>query len=143
MSNNDEGIEEKSTEEGVAEEEEASEAEEAAETEETAQEVEEKAIEEEKVEEEKEAREDIIEERIYTVPLSRAWISPRKERSPRAVRILRGFVDRHMKPESIVISEEVNERIWQRGIEKPPRKIRVRAVKDRDGRVSVQLAEGD
>ena len=94
-------------------------------------------------EEEKEAEEDIVEERVYTVPLSRAWVSPRKERAPRATRILKAFIMRHMKPESIVLSKEVNEQIWRRGIEKPPRNIRVRAVKDRDGKVSVHIAEAD
>ena len=97
---------------------------------------------EEKVEERK-LEEEIVEERIYTVPLSRAWLSPRRKRAPRAVRILRSFIERHMKPESIIITNEVNERIWSRGIEKPPRKIRVRAVKDRDGRVTIHLVEGD
>lgn len=140
MSENDESTEDDSNEE-AAEEEEAGQAKEAEETEETVEEVEEKAAEE--VEKERAVEEDIVEERVYTVPLGRAWISPRKKRAPRAVRILRSFIERHMKPESIVVSEGVNERIWSRGIEKPPRQIRVRAVKDRDGIVSVHLAEVD
>lgn len=90
-----------------------------------------------------EAEEDIIEERIYTIPLGRAWISPRQRRAPRAVRMVQAFVQRHMKPESLVISEEVNERIWSRGIRKPPRRIRVRAAKDTEGTVTLYLAEGD
>ena len=45
--------------------------------------------------------------------------------------------------DSIVISNEVNERIWSRGIEKPPRRIRVRVTKDREGLVRVYLAEGE
>ena len=43
----------------------------------------------------------------------------------------------------LIITKEVNERIWDRGIEKPPRKIRVRAAKDKDGNVTVYLAEGE
>jgi large subunit ribosomal protein L31e len=35
----------------------------------------------------------------------------------------------------------VNEKVWSRGIEKPPRKIKVRATKDKDGNVTVYLAE--
>ena len=116
-------------------------------------------VEEEKAEE-KEKRgkepeeEEIVEERIYTIPLRRAWIAPRKKRTPRAMRIVRGFVQRHMKVEPevkgeeeeegrLVISNEVNERLWSRGIEKPPRNIRVRAVKDKEGVVTLYLAEGD
>ncbi|RJS76157.1 50S ribosomal protein L31e [Candidatus Bathyarchaeota archaeon] len=101
---------------------------------------------EKKVEEpEEEEEEDIVEERFYTVPLGRVWIGPRKKHSPKAVRVLRSFVMRHMKvdEESVKITNEVNEKIWSRGIEKPPRKIRVRVTKDTDGIVKVRLAQGD
>ena len=139
---------------------------EAAPKEETAAEAEEsepekaaEAEEEEKVEEKekrgkKPEEEEIVEERIYTIPLRRAWIAPRKKRTPRAMRLIRSFVQRHMKVETevkgeeeeegrLVISNEVNERLWNRGIEKPPRNIRVRAVKDKEGVVTLYLAEGD
>jgi large subunit ribosomal protein L31e len=100
-----------------------------------------------------EDEEDIVEERFYTIPLRKAWISQRKKRAPRAARIVKSFVMKHMKvrteaeeeeePEKLVIDNEVNEKLWSRGIEKPPRKIRVRVVKDREGTVTVLLAEGD
>ena len=107
----------------------------------------------EKGEEEKE----IVEERIYTVPLGKAWIMPPNKRTPRAVRMLRTFIIKHMKLETrkeeeteeeetlpqLIISNEVNEKMWSRGIEKPPRKIRVRAEKDKEDNVTVYLAEGD
>jgi len=95
--------------------------------------------------EREEEEEEIVEERIYTVPLSRAWIGPRQKRAPRAVRLLRKFILRHMKidEESLKISNEVNEHLWSRGIQKPPRKIRVRAIKDNEGIVTVRLAEGE
>lgn len=87
--------------------------------------------------------EEIIDERIYTVPLRKAyWTGSRLRRSNRAVRILREFVERHMKPEEVVIQPEVNERIWERGIQKPPRRIRIRATKNSDNLVRVYLAEG-
>ncbi len=105
--------------------------------------------------EEKVEEEEIIEERIYTIPLGKAWIMPPNKRAPRAMRMIRGFVTKHMKlearkegeegeePKKLVISNEVNERVWSRGIEKPPRKIRVRAAKDKEGNITVYLAEGD
>ena len=102
---------------------------------------------------EEELDEDIVEERFYTIPLGKAWISTRKKRAPRAVRIVKSFVLKHMKvrteaeeeeePEKLVIDNDVNEKLWSRGIEKPPRKIRVRVVKDKEGVVTVRLAEGD
>jgi large subunit ribosomal protein L31e len=108
--------------------------------------------------EEKTEEEEIVEERIYTVPLGKAWIMPPRKRTPRAMRMLRAFITKHMKLEAkkeeeleeeeeelpkLVISNEVNEKVWERGVEKPPRKIRVRAAKDKDGNVTVYLAEGD
>jgi len=103
-----------------------------------------------------EMAEEIIEERFYTIPLGKAWIVPPNKRAPKAIRIIREFIKRHMKlearkeeeeveeePKKVIISNEVNEKVWSRGIEKPPRKIRVRAVKDKDGNVTVYLAEGD
>jgi large subunit ribosomal protein L31e len=105
----------------------------------------EEEIETEEAEEAKkeETEEGIVEERIYTIPLGRAWISPRQKRAPRAVRMIQSFIQRHMKPAALVISNEVNERIWSRGIRKPPRRIRVRAAKGTDGTVTLYLAEGD
>jgi large subunit ribosomal protein L31e len=126
----------------------------------------EKPLEEEAAEEIKEEgvkppkeefEEEIVEERFYTIPLSKAWLVPPNKRAPKAIRIIRDFIKRHMKleagkegeeeeeaePKRLIISNEVNERVWSRGIEKPPRKIRVRAARDKDGNVTVYLAEGD
>jgi large subunit ribosomal protein L31e len=102
----------------------------------------------------KKAEEEIVEERTYTVPLSRALVRPPKKRAPRAIQLLKIFITKHMKLEmkvseeeeeeelpQLIISQEVNQKIWDRGIEKPPRKIRVRAAKDKDGNVTVYLAE--
>ncbi len=90
-----------------------------------------------------EEEEEIIDERIYTVPLRKAyWTGTRLRRSNRAVRILREFVEQHMKPEELLIQPEVNERIWAKGIQKPPRRVRIRATKNSDNLVRVYLAEG-
>ena len=93
--------------------------------------------------EEPEEEEEIIDERIYTVPLRKAyWTGSRLRRSNKAIRVLRKFVERHMKPEELLIQPEVNERIWSRGIQKPPRRVRIRATKNSDNLVRVYLAEG-
>ena len=102
----------------------------------TAEKVEEKEEEEEEAEEEGEEIE-VVEERIYTIPLRKVWGPPRGKRTPRAMRLLRAFVKRHMKAENVEISNEVNEELWARGIRKPPREIKVRLVKDKEGRVIV------
>lgn len=80
-------------------------------------------------------------ERIYTVPLSRAWITARHKRTRRAVKILREFAEKHMKSEEIKIDTELNERLWNRGITRPPRRIKVKMEKDEDGVVTISLPQ--
>jgi large subunit ribosomal protein L31e len=104
----------------------------------------------------KEEEEEFVEERVYTIPLGKAWVRPRKKRAPRAMQLIKAFVTKHMKMEMrveeeeekgelprLIISNDVNEKVWSRSIEKPPRKIRVRVAKDEDGNVTVFLAEGE
>jgi large subunit ribosomal protein L31e len=88
---------------------------------------------------EKETRE----ERIYTIPLGRAWIAPRYRRAEKAISVLRKFVKRHMKPSKTLIEPSVNEEIWRNGAYNPPRKIRVRLSKDDEDIVTVSLAEAN
>ncbi len=108
------------------------------------------------IREERAEEEEIVEERVYTIPLGKVWIAPPNRRATRAVRMIRDFVVKHMKlevrggeegekeePKRLIISNEVNERVWRQGIEKPPRNIRVRVAKDKEGNVTVYLAEGD
>jgi large subunit ribosomal protein L31e len=103
-----------------------------------------------------EEEEEFVEERIYTIPLGKAWVRPPKKRAPRAMQMVKAFVTKHMKLEMrveeeeekeelprLIVSNDVNEKVWGRGIEKPPRKIRVRAAKDKEGNVTVFLAEGE
>jgi large subunit ribosomal protein L31e len=80
-------------------------------------------------------------ERIYTVPLGKAWIAQKHRRAEKAIFVLKQFTERHMKPTNIIIDPGVNEAIWARGIKNPPRKIRVKMTKDNEGVVLVELAE--
>jgi large subunit ribosomal protein L31e len=78
-------------------------------------------------------------ERVYTVPLGRAWMAQKYRRSEKAMTLLRKFVERHMKPTEMIIDPSVNEAIWSKGIRNPPRKIRVKMTKDDEGVVTVEL----
>lgn len=71
-------------------------------------------------------------ERIYTVPLGDAYNVSRSKRTPRAMKLLRAFITRHMKAkeERVVISEALNKLLWARSIQKPPRSVKVRLVKE-------------
>ena len=83
------------------------------------------------------------EERIYTIPLRLEKSVPRTSRAPHAIKTIRKYVSRHMKVEAdeIWMDPELSERIWQRGIQKPPSKIKVKAIKFEDGLVEVSLPE--
>ena len=85
------------------------------------------------------SREESVLEREYTIPLRAAWKGTRTNRAEKAIRVIQQFAKRHMKPSEIKIENEVNEAIWSRGIQKPPRKIRVLMKKDKDDVVTVSL----
>ncbi len=83
----------------------------------------------------------IVLERVYTVPLRKAKAAPRGKRAKKAAKLLREFVARHMKvkEEQVWIDPELNEYLWERGIEKPPSRVRVVVRKLDDGTVEVKL----
>ena len=85
---------------------------------------------------------EIVEEKFYDLNLRRIWTAPREKRTPRAVRYVRQYAAQRMKADQVSLSEETNNLLWTRGISKPPRKIRIRVVKDKDGKVIVFQGEG-
>lgn len=86
--------------------------------------------------------EEEVEERIYTIPFyPKLSLSTRNKRTPRAIRIIKEFIFRHMKAKEIIIDPELNIFMWSRGIQKPPRRVRVKAIKDEEGVVEVYLVE--
>ena len=136
----EEEVKEAPAEEIEAEQVTTSETEEAEETE-TAEEAPPAAEAEEPAEGEEEI--EVVEEKIYTIPLRHVWVvTPRGRRAPRAVRDVRSYVARHMKAEEVAVSNEINSEIWRRSINKPPRKITVRAVKDKEGKVIIYPTKG-
>ncbi len=81
-------------------------------------------------------------ERIYTVPLRAEWLkgsSPK--RAGRSIATVRKFLSRHMKAGTVKISGKLNERLWARGLKKPPASIRLKARMDKDGVVTAMLPE--
>ncbi len=73
-----------------------------------------------------------IEERIYTIPLRGVKKAPRWKRSNRAITLIREFLVRHTKSEYIVLDSTINEKVWARGSQKPPSKIRVKVTEEED-----------
>ncbi|RCV64921.1 large subunit ribosomal protein L31e [Methanophagales archaeon] len=73
-----------------------------------------------------------IEERIYTIPLKAVKKAPRWKRSNRAIALIREYLMKHTKSEYILIDTKINEKVWARGSEKPPSKIRVKVTEEED-----------
>lgn len=86
--------------------------------------------------------EDAIKEQVYTIPLRAVKAAPRWKRANRAMTLIKKYLIRHMKtePSQIKIDRTVNEKVWERGSEKPPSSIRIRAAKFEDGEVQAELA---
>jgi len=86
-------------------------------------------------------------EREYIIPLRNEWLKvPGYKRANKAVKALKQFIAKHMKVEDrdirkVRVNKWVNNEIWFRGIKKPLHKIKVKAIKDSDGIVRVELVD--
>jgi large subunit ribosomal protein L31e len=79
--------------------------------------------------------------RVYAINLGKAWITPQHKRTDRVVNMIREFAEKHMKSSEVKLDQDLNRQIWSRGKTNPPRKVRVKMVKDEDGTVTVSLYE--
>ena len=76
------------------------------------------------------------------VPLRNAWNITRYKRAPRAIQIIKDEVIRHLKvlpEEESYIDPEVNEKIWERGIENPPRKIKLTVIRHDEPDIPIEV----
>jgi large subunit ribosomal protein L31e len=92
-------------------------------------------------------------ERVFTIPLTITRHVPRTKRAPRAIKEIKEYVRQHMveKPSGAEKDEEttrevwidyrLNEHLWANGIEHPPGKVRVKAIRFEDGLIEVSLPE--
>ena len=68
--------------------------------------------------------------REYVVPLRRkVSLAPKWRRSKKAVSVLKEFIQKHMKTDTVIVCPELNEKIWENGIKNPPGKVSVIALK--------------
>ena len=75
--------------------------------------------------------------RIYTVNLAKAWDTPKYRRTDRVINIIKEFTQHHMHTDKVKIDQDLNRHIWSRGKTNPPRKIRLRMIKEDDDTVVV------
>jgi large subunit ribosomal protein L31e len=92
-------------------------------------------------------------ERVFTIPLTVTKQVPKTKRAPRAIKEIKEFVTRHLMEKGAEEDEEkkqkkevwvdyrLNELIWSQGIENPPSKVRVKAIRFEDGLIEVSLPE--
>ena len=92
-------------------------------------------------------------ERIFTVPLTVSKQVPRTKRAPRAIKEIKDYVRKHMAEKGatgldeeplkkdVWIDYRLNELLWGDGIEHPPAKIRIKAIRFEDGLIEVSLPE--
>jgi len=84
----------------------------------------------------------IVLERVYNVPLRREFQKvARWRKTEKAVKALKQFVAKHMKSDNVLIGRYVNQHLWKNGIKNPPHHVKINAVKDEKGKVSVELVE--
>ncbi|MGE0792912.1 MAG: 50S ribosomal protein L31e [Candidatus Woesearchaeota archaeon] len=82
--------------------------------------------------------------REYNVPLRRGFANtPRYKRTHKAIRVLKEFLIKNMKSDNIKLGKRLNEFMWKNGIQNPPCKVSVVAIKDKDNLVKVELAGFD
>jgi large subunit ribosomal protein L31e len=79
--------------------------------------------------------------RVYTINLGKAWLTPRYRRTDRVMNMVREFATKNMKSDEVKIDQALGRHIWARGKTNPPRKVRVKMVKDEDDIVTVSLYE--
>ncbi|UCE81023.1 MAG: 60S ribosomal protein L31 [Methanobacteriota archaeon] len=92
-------------------------------------------------------------ERVFTIPLTVTKQVPRTKRAPRAIKEIKEYVRRHMAEKDssgiedetlkkdVWIDHRLNEQLWRKGIENPPRNIRVKVIRFEDGLIEVSLPE--
>lgn len=77
----------------------------------------------------KEEEKKVEEVGVFVIPLRKAFRKSRNKRANYAISLIRKFVERKIKSKNIKIGKHLNEKIWERGIEKPPRRVKVKVSK--------------
>jgi len=82
----------------------------------------------------------MAEEKILTINLRKNLIKSRKwEKAKDYLKVLRELLRRKFKTDKIKIDGKLNEKIWERSIENPPSKLKIRVIKSDDGTIKAEL----
>ena len=73
-------------------------------------------------------------ERMYTIPLADAHLTTRVKATNRAVKLVQAFIKRHAKVDekNVRLSGNLNHFLWAHGRKKPPRRVKIKLLKEND-----------
>ena len=83
-----------------------------------------------------------MEEKVFTINLRKDGLkTSRQKKSNRASSAVREYLRKHMKTDTgnIRIGNSINKEIWSRGNQKPPAKIKIKAIRPDDGLVKAEM----
>jgi large subunit ribosomal protein L31e len=84
----------------------------------------------------------MADEKILTINLRKNILKVAKWRRGKCYsKIFQELVKNQLKTDKIKVDKKVNERIWRKGIENPPTKLRIKSVKQNDGITRIELME--
>ena len=70
-------------------------------------------------------------ERTITINLRKDFIKvPKHRRAKRAITHIKNHIMKHMKVEEVKLGKMLNEKVWGHGIQNPPGRITVKAIKE-------------
>jgi len=92
---------------------------------------------EKKDEKEEKPERKIIKESIHTINLKKAYELTRTKRTKYSIREIKRYVKKHARKPAR-ITPAVNEKLWENGIQNPPRKIKVK-LEEEESIVTVDL----
>ena len=73
-----------------------------------------------------------MDERVYTIPLGKAYEIPTVKRANKAVKLVREYITRHAKVSDVNISGMLNRYLWRGSRKHPPRKVKIKVIKEGD-----------
>ncbi len=79
-------------------------------------------------------------EGIYVVNLRKVYRTDRYKRLARAVKAVKEFVRRYTKANKVIVDRSINEYIFSRAYDKPPRRVAIKITKVDEGVVKASLA---
>ncbi len=71
----------------------------------------------------------ILKESVHTIGLRDAWEKPRTRRARAAINVIKAYVRKHTRKEPFV-STALNMTVWARGIQNPPRRVKVKILEE-------------